>query len=168
MSTGAGPRFEVRVVDEVLAEDLARCTRAARAAIESVVVEVRRDGVPFEWLRRCEEEGHDGTRLGGCVKFYIPARPGSGEPSWLATRKLQSRRSSLSPSASVILRSSGSRASTRSPTVVSIGVRDMRVIWTVGKIAQQAILFLPPQHPKTAPHRPARRRNLRANLIPST
>lgn len=76
MSAGAGPRFEVRVVDEVLAEDLARCTRAARAAIESVVAEIRRDGVPFEWLRRCEEEGHDGTRLGGCVKFYIPRPAG--------------------------------------------------------------------------------------------
>lgn len=84
MSAGAGPRFEVRAVDEVVAEDLVRCTRAARAAIEPVVA---RDGVPFEWLRRCEEEGHDGTRLGGCVKFYIPALPGSGEPSWLAMRE---------------------------------------------------------------------------------
>jgi len=26
--------------------------------------------VPREWLRRCEEEGRDGTRLGGCVKLY--------------------------------------------------------------------------------------------------
>lgn len=25
-----------------------------------------------EWLRRCEEEGRDGTHLGGCVKFYLP------------------------------------------------------------------------------------------------
>ena len=76
MSPGAGPRFEVRVVDEVLAEDLARCTKAARTAIEPVVAEVSRDGVPFEWLRRCEEEGRDGTRLGGCVKFYIPRPAG--------------------------------------------------------------------------------------------
>ena len=64
------------MVDEVLAEDLARCTRAARAAIEPVIAEVRSDGVPYEWLRRCEEEGHDGTRLGGCVKFYIPRPAG--------------------------------------------------------------------------------------------
>jgi len=63
------------VVDEVLTEDLARCTKAARTAIEPVIAEVRRDGVPFEW-RHCEEEGHDGTRLGGCVKFYIPRPAG--------------------------------------------------------------------------------------------
>lgn len=76
MSAGAGPRFEVRVIDAVLAEDLARCTRAARTVIEQVVAEVQSDGVPYEWLRRCEAEGHDGTRLGGCVKFYIPRPAG--------------------------------------------------------------------------------------------
>lgn len=76
MSAGAGPRFGVRVVDEVLAEDLVRCTRAAKAAIETVIAEIRDEGVPYEWLRRCEEEGHDGTRLGGCVKFYIPRPAG--------------------------------------------------------------------------------------------
>lgn len=76
MSAGAGPRFEVRVTDEVLAEDLVRCTPAARAAIEPIVDELRRKGVPFDWLLRCEEEGHDGTRLGGCVKFYVPRPAG--------------------------------------------------------------------------------------------
>lgn len=69
---GAGPRFEVRVVDAVVAEDLAHCTRAARAAIESVLATVREEGVPYEWLLRCQEEVRDGTHLGGCVKFYIP------------------------------------------------------------------------------------------------
>jgi hypothetical protein len=41
VSAGAGPRFEVRVVDEVLAEDLARCTAAARTAIEPMVATLR-------------------------------------------------------------------------------------------------------------------------------
>jgi hypothetical protein len=75
-SAGAGPRFDVRVVDEVLAEDLIHCTPAARASIEPIVSELRDRGVPREWLRRCEEEGRDGTRLGGCVKFYIPPPAG--------------------------------------------------------------------------------------------
>jgi hypothetical protein len=76
VSAGAGPRFEVRVIEEVLEEDLPRCTGAARAAIKPVIDELRHEGVPFEWLLRCEEEGHDGTRLGGCVKFYIPRPAG--------------------------------------------------------------------------------------------
>ncbi|HET8815121.1 MAG TPA: hypothetical protein VFM51_09220 [Solirubrobacterales bacterium] len=72
MPGGAGLRFEVRVVDEVLAEDLAHCTPAGRSAIEAVVSALREEGVSREWLRRYEAEGHDGTRLGGCVKLYIP------------------------------------------------------------------------------------------------
>lgn len=76
MSAGAGPRFEVRVLGEVLTEDLARCTPAARAAIEPMVAELRDAGAPREWLLRCEEEGWDGTRLGGCVKLYIPQPAG--------------------------------------------------------------------------------------------
>lgn len=76
MSAGAGPRFDVRVVDEVLAEDLAHCTPAARASIEPMIATLSEEGAPREWLRRCEEEGRDGTRLGGCVKLYIPQPAG--------------------------------------------------------------------------------------------
>jgi hypothetical protein len=76
VSAGTGLRFEVRVIDQVLVEDLSRCTKAGQAAIEPVLEEVRHDGVPCEWLLRCEEEGHDGTRLGSCVKFYIPRPAG--------------------------------------------------------------------------------------------
>jgi hypothetical protein len=59
VSAGAGPRFEVRVVDEVLAEDLVRCTPAARAAIEPMVATLRNEGALREWLLRCEEEGQE-------------------------------------------------------------------------------------------------------------
>lgn len=76
MSAGAGLRLEVRVFDQVLVEDLPRCTKAGQSAIEPVIDEVRREGVPSEWLLRCEEKGQAGTRLGGCVKFYIPRPSG--------------------------------------------------------------------------------------------
>jgi hypothetical protein len=76
VSAGGAPRYEVRVDEILLAEDLARCTQAARAAIEPVIAEVGDAGVLLKWLRRCEEEGRDGTRLGGCVKFYIPQPAG--------------------------------------------------------------------------------------------
>lgn len=42
MGAGAGLRFEVRVVDHALAEDLPRCTKAGQAAIEPVIEEVCR------------------------------------------------------------------------------------------------------------------------------
>jgi hypothetical protein len=76
VSAGEGPRFEVRIDEILLAEDLARCTQAGRVAIEPMVAELRDAGAFFRWLRRCEEEGQDGTRLGGCVKLYIPQPTG--------------------------------------------------------------------------------------------
>jgi hypothetical protein len=76
LSAGGGSALPDPVDEKLLAEDLSRTARAATAAIESVMSEVRRDGVPYEWLRRCEEEGRDGTRLGGCVKFYLPRPAG--------------------------------------------------------------------------------------------
>lgn len=41
-----------------------------------MVVSLRDVGIPIKWLRRCEEEGRDGTRLGGCVKAYFPQPAG--------------------------------------------------------------------------------------------
>jgi hypothetical protein len=76
VSAGEGPRFEVRIDEILLAEDLARCTQAARAAIEPMITELRDAGALIKWLRRCEDEGRDGTRLGGCVKLYIPQPAG--------------------------------------------------------------------------------------------
>ena len=90
MSAGTSPRFEVRVVDEVLAEDLARCTRAARAAIEPVVAEISREA--------CPSSGYDAAKR----------KVTTGLGSAAATRKPRDQRSSSSPSASVIRRSGGS------------------------------------------------------------
>ncbi len=72
MGKSAGLHFEVRIADKLLNEDLANATQAARAAIEPVIELLRADGVPVEWLRRCQSEGRDGTQLEGCVKFRIP------------------------------------------------------------------------------------------------
>jgi len=72
----AGPRFAVHVDAEALAEDLSHATAAARAAIGPLVERLRREGVPAQWLRRCEAEARDGTRLPGCVKLYIPPPAG--------------------------------------------------------------------------------------------
>ena len=51
-SEGAGPRFDVRVDERVLVEDLARCTVAARKAIQVAVAGI--DEVHKEELRRAE------------------------------------------------------------------------------------------------------------------
>jgi hypothetical protein len=86
-SAGAGPRFEVRIGDEVLTGDLARCTPAARAAIEPLLATVREEGVPLSWLRRCEEEGQDGTGLAAASSSTFLRRPASGARSLLATTR---------------------------------------------------------------------------------
>jgi hypothetical protein len=76
VSAGESPRFEVRIDEILLAEDLTRCTQAARTAIEPMVASLQDVGIPVKWLRRCEGEGRDGTRLKGCVKVYIPQPAG--------------------------------------------------------------------------------------------
>jgi len=64
------------VDEKVLAEDLGRASEAARAAIEPAVRKLEADGVAVGSLRPCEAEARDGTRLGGCVKHYIPQPDG--------------------------------------------------------------------------------------------
>lgn len=77
MVSGRGAvRFAVRIDQAVFDEDLAHATEAGREAIARTLGEVADSGVPREWLKRCEEEGRDGTRLAGCVKFYMPQPDG--------------------------------------------------------------------------------------------
>jgi hypothetical protein len=58
------------------AEDLGRATEAAGSAIRTAIDGLLANGVPVTSLRRCEDEARDGTRLGGCVKHYIPQPDG--------------------------------------------------------------------------------------------
>lgn len=78
MSAGGAARLEVRVDETLLSEDLARCTQAARAAIEPVIAELREAGVLLKWLRRCEVEGRDGTRLGAASSSMSRSRRVAG------------------------------------------------------------------------------------------
>ena len=68
----SGPAFPVHVDRQELAEDLSWASDAGRAAIEPVIERIKAEGAPSAWLRRCDGEARDGTRLPGCVKLYIP------------------------------------------------------------------------------------------------
>jgi hypothetical protein len=59
-----------------LSEDLAHASDAGREAIESMVESLVADGAPSAWLKGCDPEARDGTRLPGCVKLYIPRPAG--------------------------------------------------------------------------------------------
>jgi hypothetical protein len=67
------PVFPVGFDEDALEEDLAHLPASAEVALRSFHQEVRRlGGVPKPQLMACQAEGRDGTRLGGCVKTYIP------------------------------------------------------------------------------------------------
>jgi hypothetical protein len=135
VSAEEGPRFEVRIDEILFAEDLARCTQAARAAIEPTVASLQDVGLPVKWLRRCEGEGRDGTRLGGCVKFYIPQPAGRWARFSRLMKELKSPLWYCSPWVSAIPIDLGARACMRSltadTTAESDPRRDMRVILLV-------------------------------------
>lgn len=69
----ARPLVPVQFDEHAIAEDLTHHPPAARKALELFRREVDRDGgLSFSLLKRCDEEGRDGTRLAGCVKTYVP------------------------------------------------------------------------------------------------
>lgn len=72
----SGPAFVVHVDERALGDDLSRASDAARAAIEPMIQRFKADGAPAAWLKRCDAEARDGTRLPGCVKLYIPQPAG--------------------------------------------------------------------------------------------
>lgn len=74
MSQGtAEPVFPVGFDDDALEEDLEHLPASAEVALRSFRKEAQQEGgVAVAKLMRCQAEGRDGTRLGGCVKTYIP------------------------------------------------------------------------------------------------
>jgi hypothetical protein len=71
--TPVGPLFPVIFDEHAIADDLAHHPPVARHALELLRREIDRDGgIPAARLKRCEAEGHDGTRLAGCLKTYVP------------------------------------------------------------------------------------------------
>ena len=67
------PVFPVGFDDDALAEDLDRLPASAEVALREFRKELRRHGgIPRSRLMACQAEGRDGTKLGGCVKTYIP------------------------------------------------------------------------------------------------
>ncbi len=69
----AEPVFPVGFDEDALTEDLERLPVSAEIALREFRKDLtRQGGVPKARLRACQAEGRDGTRLGGCVKTYIP------------------------------------------------------------------------------------------------
>lgn len=67
------PVFPVGFDDDALEEDLAHLPASAEEALRLFHKELRRlGGIPKSRLMACQAEGRDGTRLGGCVKTYVP------------------------------------------------------------------------------------------------
>ncbi len=68
-----GPVFPVAFDELAMVEDLARLGQGGAEALAAFGREIDRlGGLPRERLLACEAEGRDGTRLGGCVKTYVP------------------------------------------------------------------------------------------------
>ncbi len=70
-------RFAVGVDDVLFERDFARTTAAGRSTVTPLVDRIKSTGVPKSWLKGCQAEGRDGTRLAECVKIYLP-RPAGG------------------------------------------------------------------------------------------
>jgi hypothetical protein len=58
------------------AEDTMRSGRAGAKALREARGRFEREGVEVKFLRRCDPEGRDGTKLPACFKIYLPAPNG--------------------------------------------------------------------------------------------
>lgn len=77
MPESRGPvRVPVTFDDARWAQDLARASTEAAEVARVARRRMERDGANLIELRPCDPEGRDGTRLGGCVKLYLPPPAG--------------------------------------------------------------------------------------------
>jgi hypothetical protein len=69
----ADPIVPVRFDEDSLEDDLAHLSTGAATAMRKRRREIEQDGgIRLSRLKRCEDEGRDGTKLPGCVKTYVP------------------------------------------------------------------------------------------------
>jgi len=58
---------------DAIESDLARLPSAAALALQLLRRDIdKAGGLPLSRLNSCQAEGRDGTKLGGCVKTYVP------------------------------------------------------------------------------------------------
>ena len=69
-------RFRVVFSHDALSEDLRHATPAQRLIGEAAAERLSRKGITSDQLLACLAEGHDGSRLPGCVKTYLPQPDG--------------------------------------------------------------------------------------------
>jgi hypothetical protein len=83
----AEPVFPVGFDDDALAVDLEHLPASAEVALHAFRKDLRRQGgIPQSRLMTCQAEGRDGTKLGGCVKTYIPWPTGRFGAVFVAVR----------------------------------------------------------------------------------
>lgn len=68
MSVG---RLPVVFDDPTWNADLARLGQRGAEIADRARADLEREGVALSDLLKCDPEGRDGTRLGGCVKLYL-------------------------------------------------------------------------------------------------
>lgn len=66
----------MRFDDETIDEDCRQSTTAGRVVGRQARTRYKDEGAPVVEARACQQEGRDGTQLGGCVKAYLPPPDG--------------------------------------------------------------------------------------------
>src|SRR5690348_3337301 len=79
MATYPRERLALAHVPAWLHEDAVGASDRGREILQRTLAEYQTAGVPRGELIACDQEGRDGTRLGGCFKVYL-GEPVKGQP----------------------------------------------------------------------------------------